>query len=72
LVPEYLEQLPRDPRGNDVPDQQYLYRSDGKDYKLISHSPEDYTFVRASRPELIDPVREGWAYGFWTEGAVGW
>ena len=65
-------QLPRDPRANDVPDQQYLYKSDGKDYKLISHSPDDHGFVRATRPDLIDPARESWAYGFWTRGAAPW
>jgi hypothetical protein len=72
LVPEYLRHLPRDPRCNDAPEQQYLYRSDGHDYKLISHSPEDYAYVKLWRPGLADPVREGWAYGFWTEGAISW
>ena len=72
LAPEYLPQLPRDPRANDAPDQQYLYKSDGKDYKLISHSPDDHGFVRATRPDLIDPARESWAYGFWTRGAAPW
>jgi SAM-dependent methyltransferase len=72
LVPEYLAELPRDPRNSDRPEQQYLYISDGQDYKLISHLPEDIAAVRQTHPELTDPVRDGWAYGFWTDGAAGW
>jgi 2-polyprenyl-3-methyl-5-hydroxy-6-metoxy-1,4-benzoquinol methylase len=72
LVPRYLRTLPRDPRGDNDPEHQYLYRSDGTNYKLISHSPDDIPVVKALRPELIDPARENWAYGFWTDGAVLW
>jgi polysaccharide pyruvyl transferase WcaK-like protein len=72
LVPEYLSQLPRDPRKTDHPELQYLYTSDGLDYKLISHLPEDIDAVGQAHPDTIDPVREGWAYGFWTDGAARW
>jgi len=72
IVPEYLSELPRDPRNTDLPEQQYLYRSDGRNFKLISHTPDDISAIRQTHPELIDPMRAGWAYGFWTDGAVGW
>ena len=72
LVPAYLAELPRDPRYSDRPDQQYLYMSNGRDYKLISHQPDDVAAVRQIHPELTDPVRDGWAYGYWTDGAAGW
>jgi hypothetical protein len=71
-VPAYLAELPRDPRYSDRPDQQYLYMSNGRDYKLISHQPDDVAAVRQIHPELTDPVRDGWAYGYWTDGAAGW
>lgn len=72
LVPDHLERLPRDPRENDRPDEQYLYKSDGADYKLISHGPDDLAAVATAHPELIDPVRPGWAYGYWSAGARDW
>jgi len=72
LVPNYLESLPRDPRKNDNPKKQYLYRSNGKDYKLIAHGVEDCSIVKSLHPELIDPKRDCWAYGYWTKEAEGW
>lgn len=38
LVPNYMEQLPRDPDST-YPDgsKGYLYRSDGQDYKILAH-----------------------------------
>ena len=72
LVPNYLESLPRDPRKNDNPKEQYLYRSNGKDYKLIAHSPGDCRVVKKTHPERVDPKRNCWAYGYWTEGAKDW
>jgi hypothetical protein len=72
LVPAYLSELPRDPRHTDLPEQQYLYMSNGEDYKLISHNPEDLEIVKQAHPEMTDPMRAAWAYGFWTEGGIGW
>ena len=71
LVPNYLPYLPRDPRNEDNGEAQYLYFSDGKDYKLISHRPYplDMIFVQHFYPELVDPHRPTWAFGFWTKGA---
>lgn len=72
LIPVYIKSLPRDPRGNHDNSQQYLYKSNGKDYKLISHNPEDCKKVKKLNPSIIDPKRDCSAYGYWTEGARNW
>ena len=72
LVPEYLEQLPRDPRLSDNPRHQYLYKSNGTDYKLIVNEPEDCIYSKGQTPHLIDLKRNCWAYGYWTNGASKW
>ncbi|MFH1611754.1 MAG: type II secretion system protein [bacterium] len=72
LAPTYVSVLPRDPRNHTNGSQQYIYRSDGNNYKLISHSPEDCAGVKAKYPNLIDPARDCWAYGYWSSGAVGY
>jgi hypothetical protein len=72
LVPKYLPALPRDPRGGSDPARQYYYASDGRDYKLIAHNVEGCYRVFKQRPDLIDPARHCWAYGYWTEGAQAW
>ena len=72
LSPKYVNKLPIDPRNTNNPSFQYLYKSNGKDYKLISHSPEDCKGVEKLNNILIDPLRKCWAYGFWTDGAKDW
>lgn len=72
LVPEFLSSLPRDPRMNNSDSQQYLYKSDGANYKLIAHSPDDCYIVLKTFPNLVDPERNCWAYGYWTPKAHGW
>ncbi|MFA6897134.1 MAG: type II secretion system protein [Patescibacteria group bacterium] len=60
--------LPIDPRNNGScwNDQaQYIYYSNGTDYKLISHQPESMQVPSS----LIDPVRPTWAWGWWSPGA---
>lgn len=71
LVPDYLPELPRDPRKNENPSTQYIYKSNGKDYKLISHAAEGVNLVTKIHPGLIDPRRDH-SYGYWTEGARDW
>ena len=71
LSPEFISQLPQDPRNNTVCAEQYKYRSDGTDYKLIAR-PEQCSVVKSKYPNLIDPMRDCWAFGFWTSGAEGW
>jgi hypothetical protein len=76
LAPEYFDALPVDPRGGGNPYRQYVYRSDGRDYKLLSLVPEDCLYTVEKRPELSDPARnvlkQCYAYGFWTSGAEKW
>lgn len=73
LVPTYIESLPRDPRDDKNPSHQYLYASDGKDFKIISHLPEDCLSVKSKYPQLVDPVRSPCgAYGYWTPDAKNW
>lgn len=76
LVPAHLPRLPRDPRRTLIPHAQYVYRSDGQDYKLIALLPEDCNRAVRRRPELSDPVRNVngicAAYGVWTAGAKEW
>ncbi len=68
----YVSQMPRDPRNHNNCGEQYIYYSDGVNFKLISHVPEDCTEVKSRYPNLIDPLRDCWAYGYWSPGAVGW
>lgn len=72
LAPGYIPSLPRDPRRNDNPEEQYIYRSDGTNYKLLAHKPGNCTIARALNPEFIDPVRGCDAMGIWTPGAQDW
>jgi hypothetical protein len=76
VTPRYIATLPRDPRRNTDPFGQYLYRSDGADYKLISLYPGyDCLDVVTARPELADPPRGGrrcHAFGYWSPGAANW
>jgi len=55
----------------------FLYRSDGKNYKIMFYRFGDCFLVRRLRPDLIDPYRfsgpvDCSAYGVWTEGARNW
>jgi hypothetical protein len=72
LVSAYINALPRDPRNNTTPSQQYIYNSDGKDYKLISYNPENITALKKNYPGIADPQRPNNAVGFWTSGATNW
>lgn len=66
LVPKYIESLPRDPRNHKIPDEQYLYWSDGKDFKLLAHNTLDADVVAKVYPEMHDLVRPGRAFGVWS------
>jgi hypothetical protein len=66
LVPEFMPALPRDPRGLSRCDSHYLYTSDGSGYKLVAHKPDDFLKVVSYFPEMYDPRRRGFAYGFWS------
>lgn len=49
--------------------EQYIYNSDGTDFKLISVMNSSLLGVP---PNLIDPRRPTDAFGFWSTGAAGW
>jgi hypothetical protein len=76
LAPTYIPRLPSDPRSLGNPYNQYVYKSDGTDYKLLSLVPEDCALAVSVDPALSDPGRnvfkQCYAYGYWTPGAVGW
>jgi hypothetical protein len=68
LSPHYLSQVPRDPRRLSASNRQYLYMSNGRDYKIITHGAEEAEYGRKARPELVDPRRPEYAFGFWSPG----
>lgn len=72
LAPRYLAHLPRDPRLSGRSNLQYIYISDGNDYKIIVHGPEDFGIVSKLHPEMIDPRRSTFSYAVWTQGAAQW
>lgn|SRR5690606_23993069 len=72
LVPEYLDSLPRDPRMLDDGTRQYIYRSNGANYKLIVHKTDNCELIKGSYPSLVDPKRKCFAFGFWTKRASRW
>jgi len=61
LTPKYMNNLPVDP--NDVRSgwSGYLYRSDGVNYKLLSHDHGPESFF-SSGELFYDPVRPTWAW----------
>jgi len=57
IIPAFLPSLPVYPGMDADSLKGYLYRSDGKDYKLIAHNVDDCAKARMSRAELLDPSR---------------
>ncbi len=76
LIPEYFTVMAREPRKTTDNESQYLYKSDGVEYKLIYHKSvlEDCLIVKAKYPSLVDPRRNDvgdcWGFGYWTPGAA--
>ncbi len=69
LAPEFLKSLPQDPTVVPVKGKGYLYRSNGRDYKMLAHqTPKSYD------PEhpLYDPKRPTWAWMISTPNARNW
>lgn len=48
----------------------YLYISDGTDYKLVYANAPDQAYAKQAHPALFDPVHGG--YGVWTSNARPW
>jgi hypothetical protein len=74
LAPEFIQDLPRDPaQSNDRNGPQYVYSSNGTDYKIIA---KGVSLVGGTNVEVLgvrfDPARqntaENAAFGFWTQG----
>jgi hypothetical protein len=76
LVPDYLTSLPRDPRQDGNAYNQYIYKSNGADYKLLALVPEDCQYTVKHSPSLADGPRnvynQCYAYGYWTAQAKPW
>ncbi|WP_339425823.1 sulfatase-like hydrolase/transferase [Pseudomonas proteolytica] len=73
LVPTFLSTLPRDPQLSKEATPQYIYRSNGAAYKLISHGANaSCKIALRDAPQLVDPRRNCFGFGFWSPGAEGW
>lgn len=72
LAPQYVSTLPRDWRKSKRPDYQYLYRSNGRYYKIMNRRPPDCALAKLIMPEFIDPSRDCWAYSGWVGIARTW
>ena len=61
LVPNYISSIPADPRMNTSANTScYLYRSNGIDYAFRVDAVTEFTSADyLSRPELVDPYRDG-------------
>ncbi len=70
LVPDFIEMLPRDPnKAYPAESHGYIYKSDGKDYKVLAHEtptsfPTDHRFFDSARPT--------WAYQVSSKGGANW
>jgi len=70
LVPDFIAALPRDPSRSEHGDKsQYLYFSDGANFKLLAHETDDYDPAGAVSDVEPDPLRPN-DFGYWTEGGV--
>ncbi len=72
LAPKYVSSLPRDWRNSKSPDYQYLYRSNGRFYKIMNRRPPDCELARLIVPTFADPSRDCWAYSAWVGIARTW
>jgi len=70
IVPNYASKLPQNPVAGSSA--RYMYRSNGTNYKLISHTDNLCAEATSNQPNLIDPTRNCWAYGYWSPGAASW
>ncbi|WP_439856375.1 sulfatase-like hydrolase/transferase [Pseudomonas yamanorum] len=70
LIPDFLDALPRDPERSTTALPQYLYSSNGTDYKLIAHGAiQSCSIASLLNPEMVDPVRQCYAFGYWSQNA---
>ncbi|RKE26281.1 hypothetical protein B0G76_7896 [Paraburkholderia sp. BL23I1N1] len=69
LFPAYMPRLAT-MQPHPVNEPNYLYISDGVDYKLVYSNARDQAYAKQSHPALFDPVHGG--YGVWTSNARFW
>ena len=62
LAPTYIRRLPSDPNPSST-NRCYTYRSDGNNYKILAHQPQqDGCVLGDSKDTLYDPRRPTWAW----------
>lgn len=61
LAAEFISKLPVDPTNNTTGFSGYLYRSDGTNYKLLSHQSGPESFPSPGQP-FFDPARQNIAW----------
>ena len=68
----YLAALPKDPGPADpsvsADTRGYVYMFNGTDYKIMASRPESCS----SNQSLADPVRNCWAWSYYSTGAAAW
>ncbi len=72
LVPKYLPYVPTDPEASSRLFRQYIYKSNGTDYKILVNETDEVHMVKYHFPDLVDPKRENDSFGFWSSGALHW
>ncbi len=72
LVPKYVDALPRDWRNSKSVNYQYLYKSNGKVFKMMNRRPPDCELAKSIVPEFSDVARKCWAYGVYRGYAKTW
>jgi prepilin-type N-terminal cleavage/methylation domain-containing protein len=71
LVPEYIQELPIAPNK----DGQFVYNSNGKDYKIIRYNGEG--FSDSEWAQIPESMKDNWGaankdrYGYWSPGFAG-
>ncbi len=69
LTPTYISVLPTDPKDVNTGWSGYLYRSNGVDYKLLSHNIGPESFPNLGEP-FYDPRRPTWAWMICSGGSA--
>ena len=69
LSPNYISKLPLDPKPTNC-SSVYLYASNGTDYKVLAHVPENCADSKYA--SLVDPARTCWAWAIYSPGGRNW
>lgn len=70
LTPKYIDALPQPPKQKNFG--HYLYKSDGKDYKITLRAPTVVHRLKQLKANTIDERRKSNSIGIWTHGARMW